>query len=660
MASRNSTARRLMAFAAGPLAAIALMVGTATAQKLAIGTPLVAHGYVVPVTSGLIGGLLISWLWLRQRSVLERLEAQERALREVLDAVPDALVVTDVDGRIVDLNAGAPLLYGRTADELLGMRLDALTEPTSGRIRLDETTEVGEARLVVCRGEDRIPVWRRGRRRRSPSGEHLGGLVHDRDLTELEAQYHGALRLLHAIDQVEEGVVITDLSGAIVHCNPAFSMLVGLDRAEIQRRGRELIPELLGPLCYAEVELAVGRHRSWSGPVEDEGGRQRRVTVSPIQGADGATSGTVALVRDVTRERQLEVENLRLQRFEATTQLATGLARDFGALVNAARAQLADVEGLDDVRRSWERAGLLVRQLEAFARRRTVSARPVDLNEVLSDLGPILQGVAGDARLALSPSQHPCRVSADPAQLEEVFVNLIANARDAVRVGGSIAVRLDRAHDPALGDVVVLEVADDGAGMDPHTLAHAFEPYFTTKGGGTGLGLAAVYGLARQHGGELRVDSEPGAGTVVRVLLPRLQDTPDEEPSAVVRGVARVVLVAEDNPVVRKVAARVLERAGFVVVLAPDGLRAIEILDSDDHFDLVFSDVMMPGATGLEVWEYAQTRRPRLPFLFASGYYAEAVGEDLPQRTRTEVLAKPYDSSGLLRAVERTLAAELG
>jgi nitrogen-specific signal transduction histidine kinase len=385
----------------------------------------------------------------------------------------------------------------------------------------------------------------------------------------------------------------------------------------------------------------------------------------------------------VTREVQLEAQYRQSQKMEAVGLLAGGVAHDFNNLLQAIRGYTEIVRAtlpvdneehrqLGEAIQAANRAAALVRQLLMFSKSEVVRCTALDLNEIVPDLLTMLQRLLG-AQVDLSTSfQVPIKpVWADRGQIEQVVTNLCVNARDAMPEGGSLRVatrifEADQAfvavhEDAELRQYVLLTVSDTGEGMSPEVMEHIYEPFFTTKevGKGTGLGLATVYGIVRQHQGILEVTSEPGRGTEFRIYLPvhegqvaAVAPNAEPAPAPAVSGRGRTVLVAEDEDTVRRLSVAVLEKAGFRVLSARDGGEAVDLFEKNArHVSLVLLDVVMPRRSGREVARILRGMRPELPVVYCSAHDFNLLGSGLPQAPHTAMLHKPYSAEELLAAI---------
>ena len=408
----------------------------------------------------------------------------------------------------------------------------------------------------------------------------------------------------------------------------------------------------------------------------------------PIRDGEGRVIATVSIGSDITERRAAELQNARLlrerqhaERLEALGQLAGGVAHDFNNLLTVitnyaefARSEVATASpsaaaDLAQILRASERAAALTRKLLAFGRREPARLEPLDLNHIVLDVKSLLQRTLGEqVQLRTELAADPWRAVADRNQLENVLVNLAINARDAMPTGGELLIATrdvvveegDPGHTVVPGNYAGLVVSDTGTGMTSEVMAHAFEPFFTTKssGAGTGLGLASAYGTITQAGGEITVDSTPGAGTTFSILLPATTEPTGLRPAPVegspVEGRARV-LVVDDESAICELTRRLLSRHGYEVHVADSGNEALVVLTAQGPFDLLLTDVVMPGMSGPELVAAASVAHPGLRVQLMSGYAAPL---HEPGTSGTDLLQKPFTEHTLLDCVEEVLDAE--
>ena len=497
-------------------------------------------------------------------------------------------------------------------------------------------------------------------------------------------------RLRKLVENVLDVICEVDASGVVRYASPSVRTVLGYEPGQFIGRSA---------LDLVHFEDLEHTGRTLRRTFEDAGVVQRaefrvrkadgewaafEASAKATTAADGTPIAVIA-ARDVTGRRELEERLRQATRLEAVGVLAGGVAHDFNNLLTSvlghAELILGDVRGddpirpdLEEIRRAAHRAAELTRQLLAFSRRQVVAPRVVDLNHVIEGVATMLRRLLGeDITLDLDLARDLTPVFADAAQLEQVVVNLAANARDAMPKGGRLTIRTrmrspppdPRGLPPVLaraGQVTVL-VEDTGEGMDAKTLAHVFEPFFTTKppGRGTGLGLATVYGIVSQAGGHISVESEVGRGTRFTIRLPpadleamyATEDLPEPAPAAV--GSETILLVEDETPV-RQLALRVLRTAGFQVLAAPGPEEADRLArEFNGNIDLLLTDVVMPERSGPALAEGLVARRPGLRVLYMSGYTDGQLHQHGVLQRGVALLAKPFTPEQLVRRVRAAL-----
>ena len=468
-------------------------------------------------------------------------------------------------------------------------------------------------------------------------------------------------------------------AGEIIELNDALGLIAGPD-ARIGASLADLLTER--SLSEARTSHAEGR----DGPFEATLADDKTVNLYLA----GAGDRTVAYLLDVTQQKEMQLRLAQRNKMEAIAQLAGGVAHDFNNLLSAIKLRADELlvrhslgdpsyDSLAEIRQTVDRAAGVVRQLLTFSRKATIQRESIDLGEALTNFEVLLHRlVPGNVRLTAHYGRNLPKVRVDRAQMENAVMNLVVNARDAVKTngGGTISLRaarltgqeaaeLDFPGSPP-AEVALIEVADDGPGIPPGALANIFEPFFTTKpqGEGTGLGLATVHGIVKQAEGWITVDSKPGLGTAFRIFLP--VHTPPlslEQPVASDRrlatrdlsGAGRILFV-EDEPLVRGIAARLLRDRGYEVIEASDGEEALELARTHaGAIDLMISDVIMPGMDGPALLKAARPFLGDAPVMFISGY-AEAEFSDLLEgEAGVSFLPKPLDIKSLAERVKAHL-----
>lgn len=491
-------------------------------------------------------------------------------------------------------------------------------------------------------------------------------------------------RLAAAIEHSEEGVVITDTSGVIEYVNPAFERITGYAGDEvIGQHTRILKSGRQDASFYRHLWQTITAGRTWSGRFvnrrKDGTTYTEDCSISPVFGPGGLVERFVAAKRDVTRSLRLEEDLRQAQRVESVGRLAAGVAHDFNNLLSPilgySELLLQDLHPADErhaqireIEEAAKRARDLTRQLLAFGRKQTLQIKPVDLNAVVSGLERLIRRtLREDVELRILPCTDACVVLADTGQAEQVLMNLVVNAQDAMPGGGTLTIRVEKVHVAEAecearpgslpGAYGTLVVTDTGTGMDEQTLQQIFEPFFSTKGErGTGLGLSTVYGIVKQHGGHVWVDSEVGHGTTFRIFLPTTTAAPagaeEAAPSAGRIGGTGTILLVEDNDAVRHFAMTVLQREGYRVLSAPGGGEALALLDSNPGpVHLLLTDVIMSGMDGRELFRQVAGRHPGLRVIFMSGYTDDVVADRGVIDGSVHFVQKPFAVAALTQKV---------
>jgi PAS domain S-box-containing protein len=633
----------------------------------------------------------------------------------LLDLAPDAIFARDAERRITFWNRGAQSTYGFTPEEALGVAPRDLlgTEypiPLEEIERLVTDTGSWEGDLVQhTKDGNRLVVESRWAAHYDGKGALAGLLEVNRDITaRLETQ-------MALLELAPDAIVGIRSNGLIVLVNAQVEALFGYERKELVGQPVEvLVPERLRENHRAHRTgyfddprtRPMGVGLDLFGRRGDGSEFPAEISLSSIQTEQGTLA--IAAIRDIServtaareRERlQADAERERLQnqlhqaqRLESLGQLAGGIAHDFNNLlaviINYAAFIAGDLdaatdtdgeerwrstrEDVEQIRLAGGKAAHLTHQLLSFARREVVQPEVVDVNDIVSDVEQLLRRTLGEhveLNSNLAINLHPVLI--DPGQLEQILVNLAVNARDAMPDGG--ALRIDTANidvdeeyaasrpELTAGPYVRLRVSDTGAGMSPETISRAFDPFFTTKpaGQGTGLGLATVYGIVKQAGGRSQIYSEPNVGTTFTVLLPATGQiaSPAEPPSdSPVRRGAETILLVEDEPALREVTRRILQGAGYQVILAENGPEALQAADQHTgQIDLLLSDVIMPQMPGPELARKLLARRPSVRVLLMSGFAQPILDSGGHLDDGMTLIEKPFSGPSLLAKIAQII-----
>jgi PAS domain S-box-containing protein len=607
------------------------------------------------------------------------------------------------------VSEGCRELTGYAPEDLVGNRTVSFNEliaPHHRRRLWDEwQVELREHRKfedeyeITTRTGETKWVWEQGEGVYGDDGQVLAIEGFIADITERKRADTERDRLMAAIEQSGDTILITDPGGTILYVNPAFERVTGYTRADALGQNPRLLQSGQHDRnFYRKMWQTLSAGRVWQGQIvnrrKDGTPYTELASISPVRDATGRIVHFVAVKRDITQQlrdqeekENLQAQLLQSQKMESIGRLAGGIAHDFNNMLQAilgyAEMGLESVPAdqplhndLHEIQKAARRSAALTRQLQAFARKQTASPKVLDLNAALDGMTGMLRPLIGEGiQLDLQPAPDLGRVRVDPGHLDQLVTNLCINARDAITGTGRIAIEtrnLDVQHpirnlhgDIPPGSYVQLSVSDNGCGMAPEVLDHIFEPFFTTKnvGKGTGLGLATVYGLIQQNRGIPRVLSQPGKGTTFQIFFPRLAAgtptaAPDEETPAglaALRG-TETILIVEDEEALLQTARRMLESLGYTVKATTSPEEALRIVEQDpDGFDLLLSDVIMHELNGPALVQRILKWRPNLTYLYMSGYTANLIADQGIKETSVNFLHKPFSRNQLAGKVRRVL-----
>jgi len=636
---------------------------------------------------------------------LERMQAElalresEQQFRDLFEASPDAIFVEDLQGNVLDVNPAGCRLHNLAREQLIGKNVVDLVPPDKRDQVARDFQKVASEEMTRFEGESwtaegrNVPVEIHAGR--IPYAGQPAVLLHVRDVSErrlAESALRSSEMLFHSVwENSVDGMRLTDENGIIVAANEAFCKLVGLNQWELKGK-----PFTITLAASEQPEILLAQYREGFRNRVFERQTERCLTLhngntctlaetSSFVELRGQPPLLLGLFRDVTQQKRLEEQFRQVQKMEAIGQLAGGVAHDFNNILtvihgHASMLQLGTnlsggaAKSAQQIVLAAERAAGLTRQLLTFSRRQMMQPRRLDLNEIVANVTKMLGRILGeDIVLQVDYSSQPPWVQADASMMDQVVMNLAVNARDAMPQGGQLLISIaitdvgvsHVAYNPEArsGRFVCLTATDTGSGIAPENLRRIFEPFFSTKevGKGTGLGLATVYGVVKQHQGWIEVESEPGRGASFRVYLPYSAAPPEsaeERPAELaVRGGSETILVVEDEAAVRELVSDILEGQGYRVLKAASGVKALEIwAQQKDEIDLLLTDLVMPDRiNGRELAEKLWQERPDLKVIFSSGYSADVVGKELTLQGGFNHLQKPYQPKTLALMVRECL-----
>ena len=638
----------------------------------------------------------------------------------IVEAIPDAVAAVNQQGVIIQVNSQAESMFSYTRDELIGQSIEILV-PERQRGDHHRHRDEFHAKPKVRRMGSGLDLY--GRRRdgsefpveislspvsmgETSAGDGMIVLSVIRDISdrkriedelrrtseELDRRKSRELRdaqnrMALIVDSSQDAIIGKNLDGIITHWNKGAQHMYGYTPQEIIGRNISIlcpkdrvdeIPGILEKIRHGErVEYFE------SVRVTKDGRRLNvSVSVSPIHDQDGRIVGASAIARNITGQKKIEDQLRQSQKMEAVGRLAGGVAHDFNNLLGIvtactellrSRVDNESLEYIENIQEAAKRGASLTRQLLAFSRKQQVQPQVLDLNERLREVTKLLHPLMGDdVEVLLLPRSPSAIVELDAGHLDQVVMNLAVNSRDAMPRGGKLVIETGvfdfdeafaREHRtmPA-GRYVMLAISDNGTGMDEQTQLRIFEPFFTTKemGKGTGLGLATVYGIVKQSGGDIWVYSEPDRGTTFKIYFPSAEDklgaAPQKQAEQLpARREGITILLAEDDKIMRRLTRKMLEEHGYTVLEGEDGQTALDTIAANHtRIDLLLTDVVMKGMSGPELVLKLMDSHPEMKVVYMSGYTGELVASQ-GLESGIRLLEKPFTRASLLGVLDAAL-----
>ena len=634
------------------------------------------------------------------RDITDRKRSQERILT-LLDSAPDAMVVVREDGRIVLVNTQTEKLFGYERTELLGQLVEVLVperfwaEHRKHRGKYMEHTQIrpmgaGFELYGLRKDGSEFPV----EISLSPQHTEEGILVSStiRDVTQrkrVESALRESEAAFRGMIEGTYGVYRATPDGTILMASTALARMLGYS-SEKEITSLNLVTDIFQPGEYSSSLFE--QHGSLKQFARHEAHWHRKdgkiITVElsgrPVCDDEGNLLYFEVIVEDVSHQRGVEHRLQHVQKMEAIGRLAGGIAHDFNNVLGVITGysemlfdKLSSEPTLEPlithILKATERGAALTRQLLAFSRQQVLEPQVVNVQKHMKGIEDLLRRVLGeDVHLTVNADDHPVHLRADPAQLEQVIMNLVVNARDAMPSGGNLSVEISHAHldadycshvpDIRPGDYACIAVSDTGCGMSQEVLSRTFEPFFTTKesGKGTGLGLATVYGIVKQSGGNITVYSEVGHGTTFKVYLPSSGEAATEPETAASEGLVpsgtETILYVEDEDSLREVTAEYLRKKGYTVLTASAPAEVFKITESSaSSIDLLLTDVILPGSSGVQLAQRLAANHPQMRVLYVSGYTADAIVHYGSHNPGFAFVSKPFSLPALARRIRAIL-----
>jgi PAS domain S-box-containing protein len=630
----------------------------------------------------------------------DALQDSEKRYRRLFESAKDGILILDADtGKVVDVNSFLLHLLGYAYDEVngqyiweLGVFKDIAASKEAFRtlqnneyIRYDDLPlETHDGRAIAVEFVSNVYLV-----------DHSKVIqCNIRDITERKRADAERRRLMAAIEQSGEVIVMTDEQGIIRYVNPAFERTTGYKREEAEG----LTPRILksgeqDEAFYRHLWETISGGNIWMGRMVNRRKNgtfyTEETTISPVRNTSSRIVNYVSVKRDITDDLRLAAQFQQAQKMEAVGLLAGGVAHDYNNMLSVilgyAELALLKVDetqplyaDLTEIIGAAKRSAEITRQLLTFARKQTIIPQVLDLNRTVESMLKMLRRLIGeDIDLAWLPGKEPYLIKMDPVQVDQILANLCVNARDAIADIGKITIETGNAifdetycadhYGFEKGDYVLLAISDDGCGMDKETLDQIFEPFFTSKrvgrGSGTGLGLSMVHGIVRQNSGFINVYSEPDKGTTFKIYLPRQSDQaaliPREKKKEIPVGHGETLLVVEDEPSLLALDKMMLDKLGYRVLTAVSPGEAVRLAEEHaSEIHLVITDVVMPEMNGRELAERLQTHYPGMKILFMSGYTADVIAHRGVLDEGVNFIQKPFSMKDLALKVQEVLGKE--
>ena len=621
----------------------------------------------------------------------------------LLSAYPAHVFVKNTDLEYIAVNDACATFHGFTKETIIGKTdYDLFPKDIADDIRKDDKRIIKEniifenvERPLFNLKNDALWILATKAPLKDAYGKTIGLFGISTDITSMKTTESQLKLLSAAMHQTEDTIVVTDAEGTIQYVNPAFEKTTGYKMEDAIGKNPSILQSgTHSQKFYETLWKTITSGSTWTGHFTNKraDGKiyEENATISPVKNCDGEITNFVGVKRDVTKEMKLEAQLRQAQKMEAVGRLAGGIAHDFNNILTAILGYGGMVlttlpkndpnrKKVEEIVKAGKRAEALTRQLLMFSKQQMIRKEKLNVNSIIRKMRGLLRPITGESvNLKINLAKKLCPVFSDPGQIEQIVVNLLVNAKDALEGEKDGTIEISTAHHTQQdlfsdgnfvahpGQYVQISVEDNGEGMDSDTLERIFEPFFSTKGTkGTGMGLATVYGIVKQHGGFITIASERKKGSVFKVFVPAIagqarsfdSETGGGEEAEINFGEGKVLIV-EDEEAVLSMAASILELAGYTVETALSGEEAVEKFNK--NVDLILSDVVLEGMNGLELVTKLRKTNPDLKALFMSGYAGEVVEKIDLRLPENFFIAKPFTLEGLTLAVHDAVKADVG
>ncbi len=643
----------------------------------------------------------LTWLYIRQNELSINLKNSEEKYRSLIENTPDIRYKTDAKGKIVYISPSVHTLSGYTVEESIGKHMTGgIVDPQERDLLLTSLRKDGYVHDFTAhlKRKDGSTWWASANieSRKNHNGNIIGmeGVV--RDVTErVKAKIllrKRELKLESILQSAPTGIGMV-VDRIFQEVNQQFCKITGYSEEELLGQNERMV------YPSDEEYQKVGReqmkliHKFGIGTIETylrhKNGQTINILVSwkPLN-EDDVSAGIIFNALDITETKKLEAQPLQSQKMESIGTLAGGIAHDFNNILTAIKGYVQMVlmnleanseqwHNVEQIQQASDRAATLTRQLLGFSRKQMIMPRPVDINQLITDMGKMLGRLIDEnIRLEISFDGQIGKIYADPGQMEQILMNLVVNAQDAIREQPERAEKIIKISSTRIfldqdyvavhqgsspGWHLRLQVEDSGCGMSAEIKKHIFEPFFTTKGvgKGTGMGLAMVYGIVKQNEGSIYVYSEPDQGTTFKIYWPIMAEKGLEEvatnPQPAIGG-GETILLAEDDEQIRKISSLQLRQAGYTILEAENGLDALEqARNHQGKIDLLFTDVVMPIMGGNELHKKIKDIYPDIPVIFSSGYTDDNLPKEMLKLSKEQFINKPYSLQDIMAKIRRLL-----